>query len=328
MDSFQELGQEKEYQKILQNLRDWRIFQPTSHWCWHTKRLWAHDKHSRGWHCPDHKQGRQGASQHNGAYNQRFSQIQGGLWRFEPAPQPTNIKNVFLQMDKGVGTFDDMAIEKAKKPMRLFTQHFMLRKPPKYTRPNLRIAHCMSLVAAEISQPRPNFSKLMLGNMIQHAKSGNINKEPYLYASQMLMHVAYQAVRMADQLPKPLAQVGVPQRPMRLQRGKKQIEEVDSDSCGDKAGYNSPDIPKDFETSTSIPEHLRDQIACTPKSGRGTKRTKSWRKDFTRFGCMKNKSREKLTKHRQDSAVQRAQEEWIDESQEILRQEKKFTNVG
>lgn len=94
-------------------------------------------------------------------------------------------KKVFLHMSKRLGSFDDMAIEEAKKPTGLFTQHFMLQKPPKYTRPNLQLAHIMSMAAIEITQPRPKSTKYVQGGMTSHAKSSNINKEPYLYASHM-----------------------------------------------------------------------------------------------------------------------------------------------
>ena len=58
----------------------------------------------------------------------------------------TERHKVFLNIKGKQGTFDDMAIEEAKLPLQLFTQYFNLRKPQKFTRPNLHIAYSMSLV--------------------------------------------------------------------------------------------------------------------------------------------------------------------------------------
>ena len=55
-----------------------------------------------------------------------------------------------------------MAIEEARFPLQLFTQHFNLTKPHKFTKPNLHVAYSMSLVATDISQSRPKFAKYIL----------------------------------------------------------------------------------------------------------------------------------------------------------------------
>ena len=89
---------------------------------------------------------------------------------------------VFLNIKGKQRIFDDMAIEEVKFPLQLFTQHFNLRKPQKFTRPNLHIAYSMSLAARDISQARPKFARYILELLYNHAKSNNIKTKPCLYA--------------------------------------------------------------------------------------------------------------------------------------------------
>ena len=79
-----------------------------------------------------------------------------------------------------------MAVEEAKLPLKLLTQHFNLKKPQKFTRPHTRVAYSMSLAARDISQARPNFAKHVLDSLYEHVGSVNLKNEPYLYASHML----------------------------------------------------------------------------------------------------------------------------------------------
>ena len=131
-------------------------------------------------------------------------------------------------MTKGAGTFDDMAAHKTKPPLKLFTQHFTFLKPPKYTRPHLKVAHSMSLAAMIVSQTRPNFAKFIFDQMASHAKSSNIKTNPCLYASHMLTRVAYQAVGMIDKLPAPLEQA-IPKHKTRPGRGKARLVDDESE---------------------------------------------------------------------------------------------------
>ena len=113
---------------------------------------------------------------------------------------------VFLQIKGKEGTFDDMGVEEEKLALRLFTQHFNLRNPQKFTRPHRGIAHCMSLAAKDIPQARPNFANYVLKNLQAHANSSNVKQEPCLYASHMLTRIAYQALGMQEELPKAITQ--------------------------------------------------------------------------------------------------------------------------
>lgn len=110
-------------------------------------------------------------------------------------------------LKEGEGTFEDVVQKKAKLPLQIFTQHFNLRRPERYTRPHSRVAHSFTVAAAEHNQPPPNFSKFLPGNLIEHAKSNNLKKAPSLYANHVLTRIAYQAIGMADKLPAPLTQI-------------------------------------------------------------------------------------------------------------------------
>ena len=85
----------------------------------------------------------------------------------------------FLQIKGKLGTFDDMAVDEAKPPLKLFKQHFNLKKPQKYTRPHTRVAYSMSLAARDISQSRPNFAKHVLDSLFEHAGLVNLKNEPF-----------------------------------------------------------------------------------------------------------------------------------------------------
>ena len=108
---------------------------------------------------------------------------------------------VFLQIKWKIKTFDDMPIKEAKLPLKLFTQHFNLKKPQKFTRPHTRVAYSMSLAAKDISQARPNITKHILNLLYEHAQSVNLKNEPYTYAGHMLTRIAYHALSMSDQMP-------------------------------------------------------------------------------------------------------------------------------
>ena len=60
--------------------------------------------------------------------------------------------NLFLQIKGKQGTFHDMAVEKAKILVKPFTQHFNLRRPQVFIRPNLHVTHSINLAARDIAQ--------------------------------------------------------------------------------------------------------------------------------------------------------------------------------
>lgn len=108
----------------------------------------------------------------------------------------------FLNIKGKKGTFDDMLIKEAKPPLKLFTQHFNLKKPQKYTHPHTRVAYIMSLAAKDISQDRPNFAKHVLDQLCEHVGTVNLKNEPYLYASHMLTKIALPRLGRKRQTPR------------------------------------------------------------------------------------------------------------------------------
>ena len=123
---------------------------------------------------------------------------------------------MFLQTKGTQGIFQDMAMEETKLLVQLFMQHFNLRRPQKFTRPNLHVTHSMSLTIRDIAQSRPKFAKHVLNMLFAHAKSSNIKTKPYLYAVHMLTRIAYHLLDVVDELPLPLTrQALAPQRTLR-----------------------------------------------------------------------------------------------------------------
>ena len=109
-----------------------------------------------------------------------------------------------------------MAIEEARFPLQLFTQHFNLRKPQKFTRPNLHVAYSKSLAGRDITQARPKFACYILELLYSHAKSNNIKTKPCLYARHMLTSIAYHLLDMVEELPPTLTrETSAPQRSLR-----------------------------------------------------------------------------------------------------------------
>ncbi|KAI5061272.1 hypothetical protein GOP47_0023777 [Adiantum capillus-veneris] len=151
---------------------------------------------------------------------------------------------IFLHLPGKAGTFDDMAIHKEKLPLKLFTQHFNLRKPARFIRPHLRVTHNLSLATLGLSQARPNFSKHVLDSIKAHSKSSSIKTEPCLYAGHMLTRIAYHALGMDDELPPPLSQSAMP-KPLKERtksaKGKAVIsEEEESSSSGEEEELEIP----------------------------------------------------------------------------------------
>lgn len=104
-------------------------------------------------------------------------------------------------------TFDDMMIEEMKPALRLYEQHFSIRKPERYTTTPMGVTIAFSFAQFGIPQARPNFVTFILNSIVQHASSRSIVRKPYLFASHMLTTIAYQAIGMIDDLPQPMRQV-------------------------------------------------------------------------------------------------------------------------
>ena len=236
----------------------------------------------------------------------------------------------FLNLKGKKGTFDDMSIEEAKPPLKLFTQHFNLKKPQKYTHPHTRIAYSMSLAAKDISQDRPNFAKHVLEQLFEHVGSVNLKNDPYLYASHLLTRIAYQALGESDKLPAPIAH-SVPKVPRSLRRlnrgpreGRADKAPVEEDEESSSAGYDTEVDPdtlgpiaksmyKAFDESKK--EFAKEQAKREARIYEGDERP-----------LVPPKKRE--TKKKEDPAVERTREERRPEVEALLDTDKSLRLLG
>lgn len=198
------------------------------------------------------------------------------------------------------------------------------------------MAHALSLAAAGISQPKPNFSKHVYDQLIDHAQSQNLKNSPALYASHVLTRIAYQAVGMADQLPAPLTQTSASTRPIRASRaqgkGKAKLEEEEAEDQSSEEGEEEVDIPEGFEVASSIPETVK-------RSYRDYEKVKALSEDIQhlkeayKYVGMKRKVKktskiEPRTKANEDRAAARMRQERMAEVQDVLKTEKQLSKVG
>lgn len=150
-----------------------------------------------------------------------------------------------------------MKMDSIKPLLKLFIQHFMLKKPPKYTRPQLRVTHSMSLVAVEILQGKSNFAKNLLDHSKAHANLVNTNSDPYLHVGYMMTRIAYQAVGVIDDLPQLLTQAAAPQGSLGASKvkGRQRRPKVNLKFWEVKTKIWSS--LKDYKVASSIMDHLK-----------------------------------------------------------------------
>lgn len=102
-------------------------------------------------------------------------------------------------------TFKDLRHPELNLSLRLYSQHFALGKPQRYTLPQKRIANFMrKAIQSNTAQPG-DYSKTILADIINHKKSKGIQTQPHLGAGLMLTRIAYQAIGMIDELRPPLS---------------------------------------------------------------------------------------------------------------------------
>jgi len=64
-------------------------------------------------------------------------------------------------------TFKDLVREEIVLPLRLYTQHFFLRKPQKYTHPHKTIANFFTIAVAKGRNQADDFGSVILKDLIQ-----------------------------------------------------------------------------------------------------------------------------------------------------------------
>lgn len=115
-------------------------------------------------------------------------------------------RQTFLDLARRIETFRYMNKPEVVVPCMLFSQHFHIGKPPKYTIPNKRVANFMtSALQKGRNQPR-QYARLMYNDLIEHPQLVNFKKNPHIDVGHMLTRISYQALGASDQLPLPISQ--------------------------------------------------------------------------------------------------------------------------
>lgn len=103
-------------------------------------------------------------------------------------------------------TFKDLLDRKVALPLRLYSQHFSMGKPQKYTQPNKRVTTFLTKAAKHNMEQKGDFNKSILQDIISYKHSKDITTNPHLANGLMLTRIAYQALGMYEDLPPPLSQ--------------------------------------------------------------------------------------------------------------------------
>ena len=107
----------------------------------------------------------------------------------------------FLYPEASQQTFKNLSRKEVGVPLMLYSQHFHLQKPPKYTLPNKRLAGFMTNALQKNKTQPALYAKTILGDMMAYPKSKTFSKKPHIGAGHMLTRIAYQALGAADKLP-------------------------------------------------------------------------------------------------------------------------------
>ena len=91
-------------------------------------------------------------------------------------------------------------------PLRLYSQHFVMGKPQKYTQPCKRVAGHMYRALTQGKTQPADFSYHIRQDLIAHKESKTLKEKPHLANGQMLTRIAYQALGMIEELPKAVSQ--------------------------------------------------------------------------------------------------------------------------
>ena len=238
----------------------------------------------------------------------------------------------FLNLKGKKGTFDEMSIEEAKPPLKLFTQHFNLKKPQKYTHPHTRIAYSMSLAAKDISQVRPNFAKHVLDQLFEHAGTVNLKNEPYLYANHVLTRIAYQALGESDKLPEPITH-SAPRIPRSLRRLNRGPREGRADKApmeeGEESSSTGEETDIDPENIESLGPITQSMYKAYDKSKKELEKVKARQEARIYEGDERlqaePKKKDDKGKKKEDPAVEKARKERMEEHRHSTSQARRPT---
>lgn len=111
-------------------------------------------------------------------------------------------KEIVFRPTLSTKTFKDLRDKKLAQPLRLYSHHFAMGRPQKYTHPNKRVAGFMAKAMAASTKHPGDFSRGILSNIQSYKKSKG--RHSTLAGGLMLTRIAYQVVGMIEDLPAPL----------------------------------------------------------------------------------------------------------------------------
>lgn len=115
-------------------------------------------------------------------------------------------KQLFLQKPGKKETFNELICKELDLPLKLYSQHFVIGKPQKYTQPCKRVAGHMHRAITQGKTMPGDLSFHIRQDLIAHRDSKSLKEKPHLANGQMLTRIAYQALGMIEELPKAVSQ--------------------------------------------------------------------------------------------------------------------------
>ena len=112
-------------------------------------------------------------------------------------------KQLFLQIPSKKETFNELICKELDLPLRLYSQHFVMGKPQKYTQPCKRVAGHMH---RELTQGKTLPADFSYHIRIAHRDRKSLKEKPHLANGKMLTRIAYQVLGMIEELPKAISQ--------------------------------------------------------------------------------------------------------------------------
>ena len=100
-------------------------------------------------------------------------------------------KQLFLQIPNKKETFNELICEELDLPLRLYSQHFVMGKPQKYTQPCKRVAGHMYRALTQGKELPADFSTHIRQDLIAYKESKSLKEKPHLANGQMLTRIAY-----------------------------------------------------------------------------------------------------------------------------------------
>lgn len=117
---------------------------------------------------------------------------------------PKEISQTFLSPKTAEHTFKGLSEKECELPLRIFTQHFQLGRPVRYTTPNTKLAMVFSkaAVAQNTRLISADFAEFIFTELVTFAKKKKYLAKPLMNGGHFLTRLAYFALGQIDQLPR------------------------------------------------------------------------------------------------------------------------------